>query len=92
MGVIITLVLVVLSYFIGRSVASSNPNIVDWSTNKKQALSIAWFAMCVLLITLAKVMILPDEAIENQIFGSIGISIIFGMIFYQGLKPKKQTA
>ena len=33
-----------------------------------------------------------DFAIERHLFRSIGTSIIMGMIFYQALAPKKQTA
>lgn len=92
MGLIISVILAVISYFVAKGFASSKPEVVNWSVNKKQALSLAWFAMSVLIMTLVKVIIQPDVAIEQQIFGSVGISIIFGMIFYQGLKPKKQTA
>lgn len=92
MGLVIALILAVVSFFVAKSVASSKPEIADWSVNKKQALSLAWFVMCVLIFTLIKVAIQPGEAIEQQIFGSVGISIIFGMIFYSGLRPKKQTA
>ncbi len=92
MGLIISVILAVISYFVAKGFASSKPEVADWSVNKKQALSLAWFVMSVLIMTLVKVVIQPDVAIEQQILGSVGISVIFGMIFYQGLKPKKQTA
>lgn len=92
MGLIISVILAVISYFVAKGFASSKPEVADWSVNKKQALSLAWFAMCVLIFTLIKVAIQPGEDLAQQIFGSVGISIVFGMIFYQGLKPKKQTA
>lgn len=92
MGLVIALILAVVSFFVAKSVASSKPEITHWSVNKKQALSLAWFVMCVLIFTLIKVAIQPGEAIEQQILGSVGISVIFGMIFYSGLRPKKQTA
>lgn len=92
MGLIISVILAVISYFVAKGFVSSKPEAADWSVNKKQALSLAWFAMCVLIFTFIKVVIQPGEDLAQQIFGSVGISIIFGMIFHQGLKPKKQTA
>lgn len=91
MGLLITAILAVLSFFISKSVVSSKPEISEWSVNKKQALTLLWFALSVVIFLCVKVAIQPDEDIVQQFLGSFGISIIMGMIFYKGLSPKKQT-
>lgn len=91
MGLLITAILAALSFIVAKSVVSSKPEISEWSVNKKQALTLVWFVLSVLIFLCVKVAIEPDFAIEQQLFSSIGISIIMGMIFYKGLNPKKQT-
>ena len=92
MGLLITIILAVASFFVAKSVVNSKPEIAQWSVNKKQALTLAWFALSVLVFLCIKVAIQPDQDIVQQFLGSFGISIIMGMIFYKGLNPKKQTA
>ena len=92
MGLLITVILAVVSFFVAKSVVSSKPEISEWSVNKKQALTLLWFALSVVIFLCVKVAIQPDEDIVQQFLGNFGISIIMGMIFYKGLSPKKQTA
>lgn len=91
MGLVVTAILAVLSFFISKSVVSSKPEISEWSVNKKQALTLLWFALSVVIFLCLKVAIQPGEDIGQQFFSSFGISIIMGVIFYKGLSPKKQT-
>lgn len=91
MGLIITAILAILSFFIAKAVVNSKPEISEWSVNKKQALTLVWFALSVVIFLCLKVAIQPDADLGQQFFSSFGISIIMGMIFYKGLSPKKQT-
>lgn len=92
MGLIVTAILAILSFFIAKSVLSSKPEISEWSVNKKQALTLVWFALSVVIFLCVKVALQPDTDVIQQFWGSFGISIVMGMIFYKGLSQKKQTA
>lgn len=91
MGLIFLLLYAIISFVVGKAVVNSKPEIANWSVNKKQAVTLGWFFISVLIWLGIKAM-QPDFAIEHHLFSSIGTSIIMGMIFHMALAPKKQTA
>lgn len=91
MGPILIFIHAVISFAVGKAVVNAKPEIANWSINKKQAVTLIWFFLSVLIWLGIKAM-QQDFAIEQHLFSSIGTSIIMGMIFYHALKPKKQTA
>ena len=91
MGLIFLFIHAVVSFAVGKVVVNSKPEIANWSVNKKQAVTLGWFFISVLIWLGIKAM-QPDFAIEHHLFSSIGTSIIMGMIFHMALAPKKQTA
>lgn len=91
MGPILIFIHAVISFAVGKAVVNAKPEIANWSINKKQAVTLIWFFLSVLIWLGIKAM-QQDFAIEQHLFSSIGTSIIMSMIFYHALKPKKQTA
>lgn len=84
MGIILIVIHAVISFAVGKAVVNSKPEIANWSINKKQAVTLFWFFLSVLVWLGIKVM-QQDFAIEQHLFSSIGTSIIMGMIFYHAL-------
>ena len=90
MGLLIIVILGVLSFAFAKILIGNKPEIVNWSVNRKQGITLVWFAVSVVIFLCFKAT-QQDFAIEQQLFSSIGTSIIMGMIFYKVLSPKKQT-
>lgn len=93
MGFILIVIHAVVSFAVGKLVVNSKPEIANWSVNKKQAVTLIWFFLSVLVwLGIWKAIMQLDFAIERHLFMSIGTSIILGMTFYSALAPKKQSA
>ncbi len=90
MGFILLIIFLAVSFFIGKMIISSKPEILDWSVNKKQSIVIAWFFFS-LLVLIGIQATQPDFAIENHLISSIVTAILMGAAFYIPLK-KKNTA
>ena len=90
MGLVFLVIFAVVSFFAGKMVMASKPEIIDWSINKKQAISIAWFFFS-LLVFLGLSAMQPNFAIERYLFSSIGTAILMGAAFHLPLHQKKQT-
>ena len=90
MGFILLIIFLAVSFFIGKMIISSKPEISDWSVNKKQSIVIAWFFFS-LLVLIGIQATQPDFAIENHLISSIVTAILMGTAFYMPLK-KKNTA
>lgn len=89
MGFLLMVIHVVISFAVGKAVVNSKPEIANWSVNKKQAVTLVWFFLSVLVwLGFWKAIMQLDFAIEHHLFMSIGTSIIMGMAFYQALAPK----
>lgn len=91
MGIAVTVILAILSFVAAKAAVNLKPEISQWSVNKKQALTLVWFSFSVAVFLLVKMIIQPESDTIQQFWGSFGISIIMGIIFYNGLSPKKQT-
>ncbi|MGX9609151.1 hypothetical protein [Acinetobacter sp. T63] len=87
-----SLVLAILSFVIAKSIVKSKPEIANWSVNKKQAITLVWFALTASIMTLVKLALVPGTEIVDLMPGSLGAGVMFGIIFYKGLEQKGKPA